>query len=68
MTLQEQLDDARAKYHQLVTGAATVSIQKDGRSWTFQPADAAKLSAYIDTLEARLGQTSSRRGPPARVF
>ena len=67
MTLQEQLDDARAKYHQLVTGAATVSIQREGRSQTFHPADAAKLAAYIDTLETRLGSASTRRSRPARL-
>ena len=55
MTLEQQLADAREKYHQLLTGAATVSIQKDGRSQTFQPADASKLALYIDALQRQLG-------------
>lgn len=67
MTLQEQLDDARAKYHQLVTGKSTVSIQENGRSRSFHPADAGKLLSYIASLESQLGAKTTGRGRPMRV-
>ena len=67
MTLQQQLDDARAKYHALITGGQAVSMSHEGRSITFQPAEASKLLSYIENLESRLGTTSARRGGPARV-
>lgn len=68
MTLQTQLDEARQAYHQLVTGQAVVSIQRNGRSVQFAQADRPALRSYIQELEARVAAGAGsvvRR--PARV-
>ena len=63
MTLQQMLDDARAKYHQLMTGAMVVEIAVDGNTFTtrFQRADADKLLAYISRLETAIAGNGRRR-------
>lgn len=65
MTLQQQLDEARSAYHQLMTGTKAVRIQKDGRLVEFSRATVNELRNYISDLEAQLGL--SRRRPPAGV-
>lgn len=65
MTLQQQLDEARSAYHQLMTGTKAVRIQKDGRLVEFSRATVNELRSYINDLEAQLGL--SRRRPPAGV-
>lgn len=67
MTLQEQLAEAEQKYHQLVTGGQPVSMTREGRSITFEPADQDRLLSYIERLRSQLGSPSLRRGRPARV-
>lgn len=61
MTTQELLTDAEEKYHALLTGTATVTIQKEGRSRTYQPAEADKLLTYIQQLKSALSTTGTRR-------
>lgn len=67
MTLQNELDEARAALHRLITGTSTVSIQRDGKRVEFKPADRADLVAYIDRLEQSSGQGLGRRRGPAGV-
>ena len=66
LNCQEKLADAREKYHLLLTGAARVKVQKNGRMIEYQQADASKLKDYIIALEAECG--TPKRRAPARVF
>lgn len=68
-TTQQLLDDALAGYHKLMTGtAARVVVDQNGERVEFAVANAAKLYAYIQTLQAKLavelGTTST---PPANA-
>lgn len=64
MTLQEQLDDAKAQYHLLVTGqAAKVYVDQNGERIEYQSANRAALAAYIAGLEQRIGSASVTLGP-----
>lgn len=63
MTLAEQLADAKAKYHLLVTGAAPrVFVDQNGERIEYAPANAARLSMYIERLE-KLVAGSTPSGP-----
>lgn len=51
--LAQQLADAEAAYHQLLTGQAAVSFtDQSGEKLDYPSADAPKLAAYIQTLAA----------------
>ena len=63
MATQTQLDEARAAYHKLLTGKSVVSINVDGVQTTYEKAQISSLKAYIESLEAALGATSTRRRP-----
>ena len=61
-----QLAEARAAFHKLMTGAAVVSVNKDGMSVSYKTADAGKLQAYITEL-SNIVEGGSRRRAPAGV-
>jgi len=64
MTIQEQLIEARAAYHDLMTGGAVVEVtDQNGERMKYKPADAAKLSVYITRLESQLNPSTSSTGP-----
>lgn len=63
MTLTEQLADAKAQYHLLVTGqAAKVYVDQSGERVEYVAANASRLREYIQTLE-RLIAGSAVVGP-----
>ena len=54
-TNQQLLDDAKAAYHSLMTGTmARVVVDIDGSRTEFTATNAARLYAYIQTLERTL--------------
>lgn len=64
---QQQLDSAREAYHNLITGRmARVVVDQNGERVEFTPANATRLQAYIQTLEAECRAAASggrTRGP-----
>lgn len=53
MNNQQRLEEARSAYHALNTGTmARVVVDQDGQRTEFVAANAAKLYAYIQSLEA----------------
>ena len=68
MASQDQLTEARAALHRLVTGTHTVSIQRDGKRVEFAQTNRSDLERYINQLEVQLGAGVSRRRGPARVI
>lgn len=69
---QQQLDSAREAYHNLVTGRmARVVVDQNGERVEFTPANATRLHAYIQALEAecRAANNGGRtRGPFGFIF
>lgn len=62
MTLEEQLADAQAQYHLLVTGqAAKVYVDQNGERVEYVAANASRLAAYIAKLERQIA--GSNLGP-----
>lgn len=56
-TLQARLTEAEAALHDLRIGRGIVQVRSaDGEMVTYQPGDAARLSAYINGLKRQLGQ------------
>lgn len=51
MTTQEQIDDAKAKLHLLMTGRLSVEVVADGYLVKYTRADVQLLIAYIASLE-----------------
>lgn len=67
MATQLQLDEARAAYHQLMTGKlARVVVDQNGERVEFTATSASKLLAYIQQLEVELGGVRTNR--PMRPF
>ena len=65
-TLQAQLDEARAAYHNLMTGQSVVELHdQNGEVIKYSAASAPRLAAYIAGLERRL---SGGGLGPMRVF
>lgn len=55
-TLREQLAEAKAEYHALITGnKARVAVDSNGERIEFTAANSGRLKAYIDDLERQLG-------------
>lgn len=55
MTAAQQLEDARAARHRLLTGQMEAEIRTaDGESVKYAAADLPRLDAYIAELETRL--------------
>lgn len=66
-TLTEQLAEAEAAYHRLVTGTSVVEVRdSNGEMIRYTAANASRLQAYIETLKAKLN-TGGYQGP-MRVF
>lgn len=62
LTKQQMLDDARAAYHRIMTGANVVEFKdQNGESVRYSAANSAKLASYIRQLETELGEK-----PPMR--
>lgn len=60
MTPQQLLDDAKAKYHALLTGtAAKVFVDQNGERIEYVQANANRLAGYIQMLERQLGTVTS---------
>lgn len=69
-TTLQQLNEARAAYHDLTIGqAARVFVDQNGERVEYVAANPGRLSAYIEELEASLGIASGRSQPrPARFL
>ncbi|AET42273.1 head-tail adaptor Ad1 [Ruegeria phage DSS3-P1] len=60
MTLAEQLADAKAQYHLLVTGQqAKVFVDQNGERVEYTAANRSALLAYIQRLENQVNATTS---------
>jgi predicted house-cleaning NTP pyrophosphatase (Maf/HAM1 superfamily) len=68
MSTQDQLTEARAALHRLITGTSTVSIQRDGKRVEFAQTNRSDLERYIDQLEVQTGAGLGRRRGPAGVI
>lgn len=67
MTLQEQLDDAKRAFHELLTGSlARVVVDQNGERVEFTNANRGALAQYIQQLEAQI--SGKRVNHPARAF
>lgn len=66
MTPQEQLDDAKAQYHLLLTGQqARVFVDQNGERVEYTAANRQALAAYIQRLE---NVVASKTSGPLRVL
>lgn len=62
MSLQTDLDEAKAAYHKLMTGSAvSVFVDQNGERVEYAAMNANKLAAYIANLERQLA--ASQFGP-----
>lgn len=61
MATTQQLQEAKAALHNLMTGKAVVSLQRDGRRVEYTPASKSQLQSYINQLESELNARSTRR-------
>lgn len=67
MATQQQLDQATAAYHNLMTGKmASVVVDQNGERVEFAKTDASKLLAYIQSLQNQI--TGVRTNRPMRPF
>lgn len=70
--LVELLTDARAAYHDLITGKAPrVVVDQNGEKVEFVAANSQKLYLYIQRLESQVGTATLSpitRGPAGFVF
>ena len=65
----KMLNDARAKYHDVVTGtSARVFVDQNGERVEYTAANADRLKAYIAGLEQILGITPMYARAPMRVM
>lgn len=63
MATLNELQEARAALHDLMTGKRVATVQKDGRRVEFTVASAGDLKKYITELEETLHTGLRRRGP-----
>lgn len=62
--LAELLAEARAAYHDLMTGGSVVEVtDQNGERIKYTPVNALRLSAYIQQLESQLNPVTSSTGP-----
>lgn len=66
-TLQAQLNEAQAAYHQLMTGTAKVRVRYGEREVEYTRAKAGDLAAYIAGLKQQLGLGGGRRAFGVRL-
>ncbi len=64
--LRKQLAEAQAARHKLLTGAAIVDVQRDGRRIRYSQGNAADLDSYIEELTAQI-RALDPTGPEATV-
>jgi hypothetical protein len=63
MTLQQQLDFARAKYFEMISGQTVrVFVDQNGERVEYKAGDIDKLASYIRQLEFKVDPTS-QAGP-----
>ncbi|RWE33897.1 gpW family head-tail joining protein [Mesorhizobium sp.] len=68
MTIQETLDEAKAAYHELLTGRAVAEFRdQNGETVRYQAANAFRLAAYIQELENKLS-TECRPSAPMQFW
>ncbi|HWK55368.1 MAG TPA: gpW family head-tail joining protein [Hyphomicrobiales bacterium] len=67
MATQQQLQEAEAALHKLITGKQVVSVTIDGVQTQYTPAQVPVLRAYVNELRAELGVGVTNRCRPARV-
>lgn len=66
MALVDDLADAKAKYHSLLTGTlAKVFVDQNGERIEYNAASAPRLAAYIQELERQIAGVS---GGPMRIW
>ena len=64
MTLIEQLADAKAQYHLLISGQqAKVFVDQNGERVEYASANRAELLKYITRLETQTAGTTTLSGP-----
>lgn len=69
MTLQQQIDSAKAALHDLMTGrSARVVVDQNGERVEFTSVNSDKLKAYIAGLEASLLPNRMGNGPLIPYF
>lgn len=70
MATPDQLAEAEAAYHELVTGkSARVVVDANGERVEFVAANLTKLYLYIQSMRAELGTATNRvSGPAGFVF
>lgn len=68
MTIQESLAEAKAAYHELMTGRAVAEFRdQNGETVRYQAANARGLAAYILDLENKIS-TACRPGAPMQFW
>lgn len=68
MTIQETLAEAKAAYHELLTGRAVAEFRdQNGETVRYQAANARSLAAYIQDLENQLS-TECRPSAPMQFW
>lgn len=68
MASQQQLTEAEAALHKLLTGTKAVKLQQNGRSVEYQPTDVSQLRAYISELKNELSTTTRGRRTPIGFY
>lgn len=68
MATQQQLLEAQAAYHTLMTGGQLVELRHEGEGYMrYTPSNAVQLLAYVNSLEAQLNVPLSQRTGPRRT-
>lgn len=69
MTKAEMLADAKAQYHLLLTGQkASVVVDQNGERVEYTQANAAKLQAYIASLQACVDGNGAVSRRPMKIW
>jgi len=69
MTLQQQLDEAKSAYHDLVIGKAVVElVDGNGERVRYSSANRQALASYIADLELRIAEAPICSGPMRPFF
>ncbi len=68
MATQEELDEAKAALHKLLTGTQAVTVTSaEGDTVIYQKTDQQALRSYITELEAELAGTDTPRRRALRI-
>lgn len=64
MTLEQQLSEAEAAYHRLMTGRSVQEVvDQNGERIRYTPTNATRLAAYIIELKRRIAGDDGSTGP-----